>query len=122
MPVPVAAGLLRLTALYLLIGLGLLPWLYRRAWPRAAPAATGASWGFLTAALPGTLLLWPLLWYRARNSAPPTGEDPGALRTAQTVLILLATLVTVTAVTISLATRHPVPTMDPLPPAIEGAR
>ncbi len=122
MPVPVAAGLLRLIELYLLVGLGLLPWLYRRAWPRAAPGAAGASWGFWTAVLPGTLLLWPLLLYRARYPARPTGDDPRALRTAQSVLILLAALVTVAALTLSLTTRRPTPTMDALPPALEAGR
>ena len=122
MPVPVAAGLLRLTALYLLVGLGLLPWLYRRAWPSAAAGATGAGWGFRTAALPGTLLLWPLLLYRARHPVRPTGDDPRTLRVAQSVLILLAALVTVAALTISLTTRRPAPTMDTLPPALGVGR
>src|SRR5690242_16585850 len=82
-PLPLVAGSLRLIALYLLAGVILLPWLYRRAWPAAAPGAHGASWGFWLAAFPGTLLLWPVLLRRARHPAVPAGEDPRLLRQAQ---------------------------------------
>jgi len=119
MSVPVAAGLLRLLTLYLLLGLGSLPWLFRRAWPRAAGGVTGASWGFWLAALPGSLLLWPVLLYRARHPARPTGYDPRTLRRAQTALILLAVLVTVAAVAFALGTRRPFPTIEAIPAALE---
>ena len=122
MPLPLAAGLLRLIALYLLAGVLLLPWLYRRAWPAAAPGAHGASWGFRLAALPGTLLLWPLLLLRARHPTAPTGEDPRRLRQAQSALILIAGLVVLAALTISLRTRPSRQTIDVLPATLTGAR
>ena len=122
MPLPLAAGLLRLIALYLLAGGLLLPWLYRRAWPAAAPGARGAGWGFWCAALPGTLLLWPALLVRARHPAVPTGDDPRRLRQAQSVLILIAGLAVLAALTISLRTRPPRQTIDALPATLTGAR
>ena len=114
-PLPLVAGLLRLIALYLLAGVVLLPWLCRRAWPAAAPGAHGASWGFWLAAFPGTLLLWPVLLFRARHPAVPTGEDPRRLRRAQSVMILLAGLVVVAALMISFRTRPPRHTVEALP-------
>ena len=122
MPLPLAAGLLRLIALYLLAGVLLLPWLYRRAWPAAAPGAHGASWGFTLMALPGTLLLWPVLLLRARRPAVPTGEDPRRLRQAQSVMILVAGAVVLAALTIALGTRPPRRTVDVLPATLTGAR
>jgi hypothetical protein len=121
-PLPFVAGLLRLIALYLLAGVILLPWLYRRAWPAAAPGAHGASWGFRLAALPGTLLLWPLLLLRARHPAVPTGEDPRRLRQAQSAMILLAGLVVIVALLISLRTRPPRHTVEALPGALTEPR
>lgn len=122
MPLPLAAGLLRLTTLYLLAGLLLLPWLVRRAWPRAAPGASGASWGFWLAALPGTILLWPVLLLRARHPAEPTGVDPRRLRRAQAVLILLAGVIVMVAMTFALVTRPPGHTMETLPTLLTEAR
>lgn len=122
MPLPLASGLLRLIALYLLTGGLLLPWLYLRAWPASAPGAQGASWGFYLAALPGTLLLWPVLLFRARHPAVPTGEDPRRLRRAQSALILLASLVVCAAVVIALRTRPPRATVEALPAQLGTTR
>ncbi|HTK55851.1 MAG TPA: hypothetical protein VL295_03445 [Gemmatimonadales bacterium] len=122
MPLPFVAGLLRLIALYLLAGVILLPWLYRRAWPAAAPGAHGASWGFWLAAFPGTLLLWPVLLRRARHPAVPAGEDPRLLRQAQSAMILLASLVVIAALLISFTNRPPRPTVDVLPAVLTEPR
>ena len=122
MPVSFASGLLRALASYLVLGGLLLPWLYRRAWPAAAPGARGASWGFHLAALPGTLLLWPVLLGRARHPSRPSGDDIGPLLDLQTILIALAGLIVVSAVLFGRLTRRPVPVMDSLPTGIEAPR
>jgi hypothetical protein len=122
MPLPLAAGLLRLTTLYLLAGALLLPWLYRRAWPAAAPGARDASWGFRLAALPGTLLLWPTLLLRARRPAIPGGEDPRRLRRAQSVLILAAGMVVLAALITARRTAPPRHTVETLPAILTGSR
>ena len=115
MPVPLAAGILRFALLYLVVGVALLPWLYRKAWPGAAPGAYGATWGFRILALPGTLLLWPVLTYRKSHPATTTGDDPAMLRRAQLVIVAAAALLVVLALGIAITTRHRPPTMDPLP-------
>lgn len=122
MPLPLAAGLLRLTLLYLLAGTLLLPWLYRSAWPAAATGARDASWGFRVAVLPGTLLLWPLLLLRARRPAVPSGEDPRGLRRAQSALILAAGVVVLVALTIARRTAPPRHTVETLPAMLTGSR
>jgi hypothetical protein len=122
MPVPIASGLVRLLTVYLAAGGLLLPWLYRRAWPKAAPGARGASWGFFLASLPGTLLLWPALLLRARRPIVPTGDDIGPLRRTQTLLIALAGATVIAAALFGRLSRRPSPVMEALPAGIEGTR
>lgn len=70
----ILSTLLTSIIVYVLAGMVIAPFLSFTQLHKIDPAAIGASLGFRLIILPGLVLLWPLISYRAYRCSPPPTE------------------------------------------------
>lgn len=80
MPLEFATALVSAIAVYVAIGLLLLPWWHARGLRRLDTVAADGPWGFRVLISPGLIALWPWLITRARRSNGHPAEERNAHR------------------------------------------